>query len=103
MASFTQFRGLGMRRGFIRPDADTIVAARAVAGLPGHRAVIKQDLQPVGGVMADVTSLGSRYVSGALADGYSALMTVLAGIRGLGMIKRHYHRYPHCGGMATLA
>jgi hypothetical protein len=44
MAGFTQFRSLGMRRGLIRSGTNPVVTASAVAGLPRHRRVIKQDL-----------------------------------------------------------
>jgi len=44
MASFTQFRSLGMRRGLIRSGTNPVVTASAIACLTRHRAVIKYNL-----------------------------------------------------------
>ena len=93
-----------MGGGFVSPGTQTIVAAGAVACLSCYRTVIKQDLQPVGGVMAYVASLGSRYVGGALAGGYSAVVAIFTHIRGLAVIQGYHKSLPaRTGGMTGFA
>jgi len=42
-------------------------------------------------------------MSSGFTDRYRGVVTVAAGIRGLGVIKRQYHRRPNVGGMAGIA
>ena len=89
---------------FIGASADAIVAAGTVARLPGHGAVIKDDLRPVGGVMAGIAGLGRGNVGGALAYGDRAVMAVITSRRGLAVVERYDKRAPTgAGGMTGLA
>ena len=78
VARLALFAGHGMCGRFIRSSTDAVVTPRAVTGLPRHGAVIKQNLQPIGGVMAHVAGLSGWYVSGTFADGNCAIVTTLA-------------------------
>ena len=42
-------------------------------------------------------------MSSGFTDRYRGVVTVAAGIRGLGVIKRQYHRRPNVGGMTGIA
>ena len=44
MAGFTQFRGLWMGGGFVRPGTYPVMATCAAAGLARYGCVVKQDL-----------------------------------------------------------
>ena len=101
MARFTEFRGLRMCRGFIRSGTDAIMTPRAVTRLPGHRAVIKQNLQPIGGVVTHIASLGGGDMRGTFTGGDSAVMTVFTQVSGLAVFKRYYVRLPSGAGSMT--
>ena len=52
---------------FESSPTDAIVTTYTGTGLPGDGAVIKDDLRPVGGVMAGIAGLGRGNVGSALA------------------------------------
>ena len=61
-----------------------------VTRLPCYGGVIKQNLQPIGGVMTHIAGLRSRYVCSAFTGGDSAVMAVFAQVAGLGVIDGYY-------------
>jgi len=104
MTGFTQFRGLWMCRGFISSGTGAIMAPRAVTRLPSYCAVIKQDLQPIGGVVADIASLCCRYMRWTFSRRNRAIMTVFAQICSMAMIDRYYIGLPsRTSGMTDFA
>ena len=76
MASLAQFRGLRMSGGFKCSWAGTVMTAGAVAGHARDRDVVEQHLQPVRGVMTQVTRLVGWNVAGAFSAGDDAVMTI---------------------------
>ena len=92
MTRFTEVRGLRMCRGFIRSGTDAIVTSGTVTRLPGHRAVIKQNLQPIGGVVADIAGLGRWYMCRTFTKRKGIVVAVFTKVCCLGVVKRHNHR-----------
>lgn len=91
-----------MSGGFVRSWAGAVMTTGIVAGHTSNRGVVKQYLQPVRGVMAQVTRLTGGNVIGAFAAGDGAVMTIGAKIRGLRMINGNRKRPPsRAGGMAA--
>ena len=70
------------------------------ARLPRHGAVIKHNLQPIAGVMTDITGLGGGDMVRAFATGDAAVMTVLTQIRGLAVINWHEGGQPRVSAVA---
>ena len=104
MANLALFTGDGVSGGFIRSGTDAIMTPRTVTRLPRHCAVVKQNLQPIGGVVAHIAGLRSGYVRGTFTGGDSAVMTVFTQVSGLGMVDRYYVRLPSgAGSMTSLA
>jgi len=87
MADFTKFGRCGMVLRFIRTIANAIMATATIASLARYQIVVKDDLQPIGGVMTHIAGLRGRNMSGTLTDSYGTVMTVLAQIRGLTVIE----------------
>ena len=86
MTSITSFRGLWMSSGFISSRADTVMTPCTITRLPGHRGMVKQNLQPVGGVVAHITRFAGDDVGLAFTGGDGAVMTVFTQVGGLGVI-----------------
>ena len=101
MASIALFAGHWMGGRFVSARTHPVMTTGTVACLPGYGGVIKQDLQPIGGVVAYIAGLGGGNMSSTLTDGNGAIMTVLTHIRGLAMIKWYYIALPsRTSGMA---
>ena len=104
MTSLALLAGHRMRSGLISSGTDAVVTPRAVTRLPRHCAVVKQNLQPIGGVVTHIASLGRRYMCRVLAKCDSAVVARRTRIGGLGVIERHYVRLPsQACGMTRLA
>ena len=104
MTNLALLAGQRMRSGLVSSGTDAVVTPRTVTRLPGHRAVVKQNLQPIGGVMAHIAGLGSGYVSGVFTGGDSAIVAVFTQVSGLAVIKWYGVRLPTgTGGMTSLA
>jgi len=103
MAGVAQFASHWMSGGFIRVATDTLMAAGGVTRLPGHSVVIKEDLRPVGGVMAGIAGLAYGNVASAFPQCDRTVMAVFTGIGGLGVIYGNCKRSPaRTGGMTKL-
>ena len=90
MTGIALFTGHGMSGRFVGARTHPVMTTGTVACLPGHGGVIKQDLQPIGGVMAYIAGLGGRNMGSPFAGGNRAIMTVLTHIRGLTVIDGNY-------------
>ena len=86
MACIAQFTSNWVSGRFIGVTADTVVTTGAVARLPRHGVVIKDDLCPGHSIMAGVASGGGWNMVGAFTTGHCTVMAIFTGIRGLAMV-----------------
>ena len=101
MASIALFAGQRMGGRFVSARTHTVMTAGTVARLTCYGGVIKQNLQPIGGVMTHITGLRGGNVCRTFTGGHRAIMTVLTQIRGLTVINRQHKALPsRASGMA---
>ena len=104
MASVALFGCDRVRGGFVSSCTDTVVASSTVTRLPGNGAMIKEYLQPAGSIVADLARFRRRDVCRTFACSDSAIVAVLANIRGLAVIQRYHKGIPAwAGGVAGFA
>ena len=86
MACVALFASHRMGGRLISARTDTIVTTSTITGLPRYRGMIKENLQPIGGVVAHLARFRGRDVRRAFTGGDGAVVAVLTHISGLAVV-----------------